>query len=43
MKDLLKKIFCLHDIELVTKDEYSDGLNLIFVCKKCGKVKIIRL
>ena len=43
---LLKKLFCKHDFRYVTgvkkfgdNTTMPDGIELIYTCKKCGRVK----
>lgn len=39
IKNILAKKACFHEWELLAKTEYTDGYRMLFVCKKCGKMK----
>ena len=39
IKSLFEKLACKHEWELLAKTEYIDGYRMLFVCKKCGKMK----
>lgn len=39
IKRLFEKLVCNHEWELLAKTEYIDGYRMLFVCKKCGKMK----
>ncbi len=36
---IIKKWFCCHDWEIISRTEYIDCFALLLKCKKCGKLK----
>lgn len=39
LKQMLEKWACKHQWKVLAGTEYSDGIQYLFVCKKCGKMK----
>lgn len=42
-KLLLNKISCNHSYEIIFDKECDKDFKLLLVCKKCGKIKIVKL
>ena len=38
-KSLFEKIACKHQWKILDRTEYTDGIQYLFVCEKCGKMK----
>ena len=38
-KLLLEKIACKHQWKILARTDYDDGVQYLFVCEKCGKMK----
>lgn len=43
LKDLLEKLCCKHDWQIVRSVEYIDCWRYLLICKKCGKIKTKRV
>ena len=39
IKSLFEKWSCKHQWEMVAKTSYIDGVEYLFICQKCGKMK----
>ena len=39
LKSLFEKIACKHQWKMLARTEYADGIQYLFVCEKCGKMK----
>lgn len=42
-KLLMEKWACKHEWEIAAKSNYLDGDNYMLICKKCGKIKTIKI
>ena len=38
LKQIVDKLFCMHDWEVMATTEYTDGYRYLLKCKKCGKL-----
>lgn len=38
LKQIVDKLFCMHDWEVMAKTEYTHGYRYLLKCKKCGKL-----
>ena len=39
LKSLFEKWVCKHEWKMVAKTSYLDGIEYLFICTKCGKMK----
>lgn len=39
IKSLFEKWACKHQWEMIAKTNYLDGVEYLFICQKCGKMK----
>ena len=38
-KSLLEKITCKHQWKILARTDYTDGVQYLLICEKCGKMK----
>lgn len=43
LKDLLEKLCCKHDWQIVSSVKYIYYWRYLLICKKCGKIKTKRV
>jgi hypothetical protein len=43
IKDILKKKACFHDWKLVKETEFGFNKHCIYICQKCGEIKVIKI
>lgn len=43
IKRILLKKACFHDWELVKEERFGARYHYIYICQKCGKIKVIKI
>ena len=43
IKNILKKKACFHEWKLVKEHRFASHFHYIYICQKCGKIKIINI
>lgn len=43
IKNILAKKACFHEWELVKENRFASHFHYVYICKKCGKVKVIEI
>ena len=43
IKEILLKKACFHEWKLVKEDHFVSNYHYIYICQKCGKIKVIKI
>lgn len=43
IKEILLKKACFHEWKLVKEDRFVDHYHYIYICQKCGEIKVIEI
>lgn len=43
IKKILLKKACFHEWKLVKEDHFASHYHYVYICHKCGKIKVIKI